>query len=157
MIKEFYDYFNNNVILTFEEGIFNKDTKHVLVIPQIDNGWLLTRHKERGLEFPGGKVEPGETLEEAAHREVYEETGASLSSLVKIAEYMVMNQAESFVKAVYWAKVENIKQKPGYMETDGPKIIKGDLKKLRFQSEYSFIMKDQVVGECLQFIENNLK
>ena len=41
-----------------------------LVICRFFDQWLLTRHKERGWEFPGGKREPGETLEVAAFREV---------------------------------------------------------------------------------------
>ena len=36
---------------------------------------LLVRHPERGWEFPGGRVEPGESPEEAMHRELLEETG----------------------------------------------------------------------------------
>ena len=36
---------------------------------------MLVRHPERGWEFPGGRVEPGESPEEAMHRELLEETG----------------------------------------------------------------------------------
>ena len=38
--------------------------------------WLLTHHLRRGLEFPGGKVELGETPEEAAVREFMKKLAA---------------------------------------------------------------------------------
>ena len=34
----------------------------------------------RGLTIPSGRIEPGETLDEAAVREAWEETGANLDS-----------------------------------------------------------------------------
>ena len=36
---------------------------------------LLVKHEEGGLVFPKGHIDPGETLEQAALREVEEETG----------------------------------------------------------------------------------
>ena len=40
--------------------------------------FLLTDLVARGLDIPGGRLEPGESPEEAMRREVYEETGARL-------------------------------------------------------------------------------
>ncbi len=46
------------------------------------NQVLLQRRKDNGLwGLPGGSLEPGESLEEAARREVWEETGLSIGQL----------------------------------------------------------------------------
>ncbi len=47
------------------------------------NEILLINNPKRGWEFPGGRLEPGETLYEALHREVKEETGANI-----VVEYL---------------------------------------------------------------------
>lgn len=149
----FIDGHGNKVELSFSQDAFLEEAKHVLVICQFGDSWLLTRHKKRGLEFPGGKREIGETLEEAAKRETYEETGAILSELKYLAEYKVSDHSGSFVKAVFWGKVKRMDQTSSYHETNGPVTVEGDLLQLRFDQNYSFIMQDQVVEECIQYIE----
>lgn len=150
---EFMDQNGKKVELTFSKHTFLEEAKHVLVICQYEDRWVLTKHKIRGLEFHGGKREAGETLEEAAKREVYEETGAILAGLQFLAEYKVYSESEAFVKAVYWGQVQRFDQTGSYHETDGPVMIQGDLLHLRFGADYSFIMKDRVVEECLSFIK----
>jgi 8-oxo-dGTP diphosphatase len=152
-LKTFLDIVGNKVELSFEEQSFPEEAKHVLVITQNGEDWVLTNHKKRGLEFPGGKMEAGETLEEAARREVYEETGAVLSELLRLGEYRVEDQSGNFVKAVFWGRVNHIDKKTDYHETRGPAIIKGDILMLRFGAEYSFIMKDEVIAECFKKME----
>lgn len=152
IMKRFLDKLGNKVELSFSSNAFEQKAKHVFVICKYLDAWLLTKHSIRGLEFPGGKVEAGETLNEAAIREVYEETGAKIEGLTQIAEYRVSDQKNTFVKAVFWGKINSIDKKNSYFETNGPVLVKDNLLDMRFGEEYSFIMKDEVVAECLAFI-----
>jgi 8-oxo-dGTP diphosphatase len=151
-MKVFFDKLGNKVELSLTTNAFQEPVKHVLVICQYKGAWFLTNHKIRGLEFPGGKVEEGESLKEAASREVYEETGAIMDEMAQIAEYKVIKENESFVKAVFWGKVKEISKSANYHETNGPVEVQGDILQFRFGNEYSFIMKDEVISECIQYI-----
>ena len=152
VVNVFLDQNGNQIELSFSRGSFGEAARHVLVICQYEDKWLLTKHRVRGLEFPGGKCESGETIEQAAHREVYEETGALINSLKWIAEYKVTDTKGSFLKGVFYAQVKNIDITDSYYETEGPVLIEGDLLMVRYENEYSFIMKDRVIEECLRYI-----
>jgi len=52
-----------------------------LVLAFMGDRLLMTELVRRGWDIPGGHVEAGEQPEEAARREVYEETGAALGRL----------------------------------------------------------------------------
>lgn len=150
---EFKDTTGAQVRLSFSKGAFSIQPKHVLVLCEYKEQWLLTKHLLRGLEFPGGKVEEGESLEEAAKREVLEETGATLSKLVFVGEYEVRDGNSSFVKAIFYGEVDDIQASDHYFETEGPQLVGRELIEKRFGAEYSFIMKDEVVGKAIQYIE----
>ena len=63
--------------------IFNEDKTGVLLTKRRDIPvWVL----------PGGGIDSGETPEEAAIREVFEETGCRVVIVRKIAEYISVNQ-----------------------------------------------------------------
>lgn len=151
-METFTDANGGTVRLSFKCHSFNRQPGHVLVICKKGGSWLLTRHSERGLEFPGGKVELGETIEEAAHREVMEETGARIKELQFIGEYEVTGSDNTFVKAIFFAVIDHLEDKQYYYETAGPVLIAGDILEQRWEPQYSFIMKDEVINKSIQKI-----
>jgi 8-oxo-dGTP diphosphatase len=151
----FTDYYNNQVKLSFEDHPFSDEPKHVWVICRYKNKWLLTKHKERGMEFPGGKVEEGETAEQAAIREVEEETGGLVQRIRYIGQYYVDGKRQAVVKNVYYAIIYRLLPKDSYMETNGPHLLKKLPKNVKYLEVYSFLMKDDVLKHSLRYIDDN--
>lgn len=133
--------------LSFERNTFSLKSRHVLVICRYQGEWVLTRHNERGLEFPGGKVETGESLQEAAMREVYEETGARVKQLDWFAEYVIYSE-KPFCKTVFVGAVDKVDTIP-LLETQG--IIL--LEELELDGRFSFLMKDAGMRKIIEKVK----
>ncbi|WP_042143038.1 RNA deprotection pyrophosphohydrolase [Paucisalibacillus sp. EB02] len=146
----FRDYYQNEVRLSFSKHPFSNDPRHVWVICRYDDNWLLTKHKDRGLEFPGGKVELGESPEKAAVREVMEETGGVIRVIHYLGQYHVAGKAGHVVKNVYYAEVEKLEEQETYYETEGPVLLEEIPRNVKFNNNYSFIMKDDVLRYCME-------
>jgi 8-oxo-dGTP diphosphatase len=154
-MEEFIDANGFKVQVRFEPHSFRENAKHVLVICLYRHQWLLTHHKTRGLEFPGGKIESGESPEEAAIREVLEETGAIIGSLSLLGAYKVSDVNGPFVKKVFLAFIDHLKRKEDYLETNGPVLVEKDvLLKERLEPQYSFILKDPMIELFIKKIES---
>lgn len=151
-MNTFRDYYNNEVKLTFEDHYFSKEPKHVWVICHYQQKWLLTNHKDRGMEFPGGKVEEGETAEQAAVREVKEETGGVVEQLSYVGQYYVTGKGGNVIKNVYYATIHELVDQPTYFETHGPVLLKKVPDNVRSNPQFSFIMKDDVLPMCMKKI-----
>lgn len=129
-----------DVHLSFKKNQFNIEKNHVLIVLQHKGKWLLTKHPKRGVEFPGGKREPGETIEEAAIRETMEETGVTISNVREIATYVVYDR-QPFCKAVYTGTVTSIDENHERHETEGALWLTDD--ELNRCDYLSFHMKDE--------------
>ncbi|MDQ0160949.1 RNA deprotection pyrophosphohydrolase [Bacillus alveayuensis] len=149
----FTDYYQNEVILSFQDHPFSSSPMHVWIICQYNNQWLLTNHRDRGFEFPGGKVEKGETPLEAAKREVFEETGGIIQRIEYLGQYKVLGKEKTIIKNIYVADIKEIKKKKNYYETKGPVLFDRLPKDIQHDSRFSFIMKDGVLLYSLKKIE----
>ncbi len=148
----FDDVNGGRVELTFRENQFGMPARHVLVILKHNGKWLLTRHSIRGIEFPGGKAEDGETIEEAIIRETIEETGVTITDLVKFAEYVVRSNS-TFCKAVFTGKVVGIDENPALHETEGAMWLTNE--ELNQCEELSFLMIDTGMEALRKWVEEH--
>ncbi|HSI66895.1 MAG TPA: NUDIX domain-containing protein [Planococcus sp. (in: firmicutes)] len=137
--------------LSFQKNGFSMISRHVLIISKFNGKWVLTDHPERGLEFPGGKAETGESLVEAAVREIYEETGACADQLEWLAEYKV-NAEKPFCKTVFLACISRMEEVP-LRETNGAVLVDH----LALDDRYSFLMRDAGMLEIIKKVNRIAK
>jgi ADP-ribose pyrophosphatase len=128
------------------EMLRRPDTVEVIVIdgPNI----LLVRDEQPNrhaiVDLPGGRVDPGETWEVAAKRELQEETGLSCANWRLITVRQPQHKVEWFVAIfIAWGISDRRAQDPG----PGEKI------ELIWQ-EYVKLHQDAVQGEGIQYLES---
>lgn len=143
----FQDLNGFQVKLSFQQGSFSIASEHVLILTKHKGKWLLTKHPTRGLEFPGGKLENGETLMEAAIRETKEETNVDIVELEWFAEYLVLDK-KPFCKTVYIAEVGYINKEPTSFETEGAFWLSSE--EIGQSNSLSFHMKDEGIKAILK-------
>ncbi len=83
----------------------------------IEEGQILLMHRRKaGIEYytvPGGKIEPGETPEEACFREVLEETGLTVEIMREFAVLSNLGRTEHYFRA---------RKLSGDLQLGGPEI-----------------------------------
>ncbi len=85
----------------------NELHKYAVIVTRHENQWIFVRHKERSTwEFPGGRREAGELIDDTANRELIEETGASEFDITPLCTYAVTMSEETSYGLLCIAKVQ---------------------------------------------------
>ena len=81
--------------VNFPNSIADELITFAVIIAKTEGKWVFCRHRERNTyEVPGGHREPGETILEAAKRELQEETGAVDFDIKPICVYSVKGKTK---------------------------------------------------------------
>ena len=143
----FIDLNNIQVEMSFKKGQYEIEPKHVLVVVKKGEQFLCSIHKERGVEFPGGKLEKGETLQAAAIREVLEETNVKIKNVQELCHYIVRDE-KPFCKVVFLAQLDQELEADFEFETSGRVWLTEE--QLTQHENLSFYMRDAGIKRILQ-------
>ncbi len=103
--------------IRFYEEVDDRLLKFAVILSRAGGKWVFCKHKERDTyECPGGRREEGETILEAARRELYEETGAVKFEIEPVCVYSVEGRTrvneggeESF-GMLYYAEIKEFEE-----------------------------------------------
>ena len=86
--------------------------KFAVIVARYQGQWVFCKHRKRNTyECPGGHREPGEPVDQAAARELYEETGAKDYRLAPVCSYSVY-QPESGEESYEMERIELFTEPP---------------------------------------------
>jgi len=87
--------------------------KFAVIISKYQGKWVMVRHRNRSTwELPAGHVEKGESVIEAAKRELFEETGAQNYTLKIISSYEGVHKGQIVYGMLFFADITQFVQLP---------------------------------------------
>lgn len=92
----------------FYDSVDDSRLKFAVILSRCGTQFVFCKHRQRDTwEVPGGHREPDEAIEDAARRELYEETGAAAFTLAPVCVYSVTKEdgPETF-GMLYYAEIE---------------------------------------------------
>lgn len=91
-----------------QDEIKDEKLKFAVIATRYQNKWVFCRHKMRATwEIPGGHREFGESVQETAHRELVEETGALDAKISPVAVYGVESDGKQTYGMLFFAEINS--------------------------------------------------
>ena len=87
--------------------LYDPDLDQVVLIEQFRVGAILQPERAWLLEIVAGAIEEGETAEEVAHREAWEEAGCKIEQLIKINQFYTTPGGSSEWLTLFCGKVDS--------------------------------------------------
>lgn len=107
----------------FYDEVEDSKLDFAVIVSKYEGQWVYCKHKERTtFEVPGGHRETGESIIQAAERELYEETGAIDFTLRKICVYSVVKGNTETFGMLFFAEIKEFGKLPD-MEIDEVKLF----------------------------------
>lgn len=135
--------------------------KYSVIAAKSNGKFVFCKHKERSTyEFPGGHREAGETPDEAARRELYEETGASEYCLRQIGPYSVReyDEAGDLIQEsfgmLYFAEITEFGELPAEFEMERVELFEELPKNWTYPDIQPVLLK--MAEECMEAGQTNL-
>ncbi|HBZ21201.1 MAG TPA: NUDIX hydrolase, partial [Bacteroidales bacterium] len=95
----------------FFDPSFNPETNltYSVIAAKYGDNWIFVRHHKRTTwEIPGGHIEKDESADEAASRELIEETGAADFKIECVSTYSVLKNGETGFGRLYLAEISTL-------------------------------------------------